>query len=114
MKVRRLSLPTSLPRLDSNSRRDQPVTEMTLAEWRRVLQINLDGVFLGTKYAIRAMQSGNGGTMWHCLLACQPLISAVSICSTRLCHSDVVVVSKPFPMMSKLHKVRKSGPCLIV
>jgi NAD(P)-dependent dehydrogenase (short-subunit alcohol dehydrogenase family) len=25
----------------------RPVTEMTLAEWRRVLQINLDGVFLG-------------------------------------------------------------------
>src|SRR5437660_5214484 len=41
----------------------RPVTEMTLAEWRRVLQINLDGVFLGTKYAIRAMQAGNGGSI---------------------------------------------------
>jgi NAD(P)-dependent dehydrogenase (short-subunit alcohol dehydrogenase family) len=41
----------------------RPVTEMTLAEWRRVLQTNLDGVFLGTKHAIRAMQSGNGGSI---------------------------------------------------
>ncbi len=41
----------------------RPVAEMTFAEWRRVLQINLDGVFLGTKYAIRAMQSGNGGSI---------------------------------------------------
>jgi NAD(P)-dependent dehydrogenase (short-subunit alcohol dehydrogenase family) len=41
----------------------RPVTEMTLAEWRRVMQINLDGVFLGTKYAIRAMQSGSGGSI---------------------------------------------------
>jgi NAD(P)-dependent dehydrogenase (short-subunit alcohol dehydrogenase family) len=41
----------------------RPVTEMTLAEWRRVLQINLDGVFLGTKYAIQAMQRGNGGSI---------------------------------------------------
>ena len=41
----------------------RPVSEMTLAEWRRVLQINLDGVFLGTKYAIRAMQAGNGGSI---------------------------------------------------
>ena len=41
----------------------QPVTEMTISEWRRVLQVNLDGVFLGTKYAIRAMQSGTGGSV---------------------------------------------------
>ena len=39
------------------------VNEMTLAEWRRVLHINLDGVFLGTKYAIRAMRAGNGGSI---------------------------------------------------
>src|SRR5262249_46104601 len=26
----------------------RPVTETTLAEWRRVLAVNLDGVFLGT------------------------------------------------------------------
>jgi NAD(P)-dependent dehydrogenase (short-subunit alcohol dehydrogenase family) len=41
----------------------RPVTEMTLAEWRRVLQINLDGVFLGTKYALRMMQAGNDGSI---------------------------------------------------
>jgi NAD(P)-dependent dehydrogenase (short-subunit alcohol dehydrogenase family) len=41
----------------------RPVTEMSLAEWRRVLQINLDGVFLGTKYALRMMQAGTGGSI---------------------------------------------------
>jgi len=41
----------------------RPVTEMTLADWRRVLQINVDGVFLGTKYALRMMQSGHGGSI---------------------------------------------------
>lgn len=41
----------------------RPVTQMTLAEWRRVLQVNLDGVFLGTKYALRLMQAGNGGSI---------------------------------------------------
>jgi NAD(P)-dependent dehydrogenase (short-subunit alcohol dehydrogenase family) len=41
----------------------QPVGEMSLAEWRRVLAVNLDGVFLGTKYGIRAMQAGNGGSI---------------------------------------------------
>jgi NAD(P)-dependent dehydrogenase (short-subunit alcohol dehydrogenase family) len=30
--------------------------EMTLDDWRRVSSINLDGVFLGTKYAVQAMK----------------------------------------------------------
>jgi NAD(P)-dependent dehydrogenase (short-subunit alcohol dehydrogenase family) len=41
----------------------KPVAEMTLDEWRRVLSVNLDGVFLGTKHAIGAMQSGSGGSI---------------------------------------------------
>jgi 3(or 17)beta-hydroxysteroid dehydrogenase len=38
-----------------------PVTEMTLSEWRRVMAVNLDGVFLGTKHAVLAMRQGQGG-----------------------------------------------------
>jgi len=41
----------------------RPVADMPLAEWRRVMQVNLDGVFLGTKHAIRAMRSGAGGSI---------------------------------------------------
>jgi NAD(P)-dependent dehydrogenase (short-subunit alcohol dehydrogenase family) len=38
-----------------------PVAEMRLEDWRRVMAINLEGVFLGTRSAIRAMrQSGRG------------------------------------------------------
>jgi NAD(P)-dependent dehydrogenase (short-subunit alcohol dehydrogenase family) len=40
----------------------KPIADMTLDEWRRVLSVNLDGVFLGTKYAIRAMK-GRGGSI---------------------------------------------------
>jgi NAD(P)-dependent dehydrogenase (short-subunit alcohol dehydrogenase family) len=40
------------------------VTEMTLAEWREQMAVNLDSVFLGTKHAVRAMrQSGRGGSI---------------------------------------------------
>lgn len=39
----------------------RPATEMTLEEWRRVMAVNLDGVFLGTKHAVRAMRSGGRG-----------------------------------------------------
>jgi NAD(P)-dependent dehydrogenase (short-subunit alcohol dehydrogenase family) len=39
-----------------------PVTDMTLAQWRGLMAINLDGVFLGTKHAVRAMRErGEGG-----------------------------------------------------
>ena len=39
----------------------KPITEMTLAEWRHVIAVNLDSVFLGTSAAIKSMQHrGNG------------------------------------------------------
>jgi NAD(P)-dependent dehydrogenase (short-subunit alcohol dehydrogenase family) len=41
----------------------KPIAETTLAEWRRVLGVNLDGVFLGTRHAIRAMRPAGGGSI---------------------------------------------------
>jgi NAD(P)-dependent dehydrogenase (short-subunit alcohol dehydrogenase family) len=41
-----------------------PLAETTIEEWRRVLAINLDGAFLGTKQAIAAMRS-SGGAIVH-------------------------------------------------
>lgn len=42
----------------------KPVWEMSLEEWRDVHAVNLDGVFLGTKHAIRAMRErGRGGSI---------------------------------------------------
>jgi len=41
-----------------------PLTEMPLAEWRRVLAVNLDGAFLGTQHAVRAMRMA-GGSIVH-------------------------------------------------
>jgi NAD(P)-dependent dehydrogenase (short-subunit alcohol dehydrogenase family) len=38
----------------------KPIAKMTLDDWRRVLAVNLDGVFLGTKYAIDAMRETGG------------------------------------------------------
>lgn len=33
-----------------------PVTEMTLEQWRRVMAVNLDSIFLGTRYALLIMR----------------------------------------------------------
>jgi 3(or 17)beta-hydroxysteroid dehydrogenase len=41
-----------------------PVVDMSLDDWRRVLAVNLDGVFLGTREAVRAMRAvGRGGSI---------------------------------------------------
>jgi len=40
-----------------------PFTELGLAEWRRHLAVNLDGVFMGCRFAMRAMAMSGGGAL---------------------------------------------------
>jgi 3(or 17)beta-hydroxysteroid dehydrogenase len=39
------------------------VEHTTLEEWRRLMSINLDGVFLGTKHAVQTMKANRGGSI---------------------------------------------------
>ena len=39
------------------------VEDTTLDEWRKVQSVNLDGVFLGTKYGIEALRKSGGGSI---------------------------------------------------
>ena len=39
----------------------RPITDMSLADWQRMMHINSDGVFLGTRQAMIAMRGRNGG-----------------------------------------------------
>ena len=41
----------------------KPVTEMSLAEWRQVMAVNVDGVFLAVKHALPLMRKGSGGSI---------------------------------------------------
>jgi 3(or 17)beta-hydroxysteroid dehydrogenase len=41
-----------------------PIDEISLEAWRRVMAINLDGAYLGTRFAVRAMRAaGLGGSI---------------------------------------------------
>ena len=40
-----------------------PIADFSLEDWRRQTAINLDGVFLGTKHAIRQMRGSGGGSI---------------------------------------------------
>jgi NAD(P)-dependent dehydrogenase (short-subunit alcohol dehydrogenase family) len=39
------------------------IEDTSLAEWRRLLSVNLDGVFLGTRSAIEVMKKSGGGSI---------------------------------------------------
>jgi len=39
------------------------IAETSLEEWHRLMSVNLDGVFLGTKYAVKAMKGSGGGSI---------------------------------------------------
>jgi 3(or 17)beta-hydroxysteroid dehydrogenase len=39
------------------------IEDISLEDWRSVLNVNLEGVFLGTKYAIGAMKKSGGGSI---------------------------------------------------
>ena len=39
------------------------IKDISLEEWRQLMSVNLDGVFLGTKHGIRAMRGNGGGSI---------------------------------------------------
>jgi NAD(P)-dependent dehydrogenase (short-subunit alcohol dehydrogenase family) len=42
---------------------DASIEVLTLEQWRKVMCVNLDGVFLGIKYAVGAMKESGGGSI---------------------------------------------------
>ena len=42
---------------------DAAISDLTLEQWRWVMSVNLDGVFLGTKYGAEAMKKSGGGSI---------------------------------------------------
>ena len=58
--------------------------DTTLADWRRMQSVNLDGVFLGTKHAIRAMK-GRGGSIINIssILGIDGLGTAAAYCASK-------------------------------
>ncbi len=66
-----------------------PTAETTLADWRRMLAVNLDSVFLGTKHAIRAMTgkegAGKGGSIINIssILGIDGAATAAAYCASK-------------------------------
>lgn len=45
------------------SSKGQPFDAIPLEEWRRILTVNLEGTFLGTRFAVEAMKQTGGGAI---------------------------------------------------
>ncbi len=69
-----------------------PVAEMSYADWRRVLSVNLDGAFLGTKYGIRAMRTA-GGSIVH-VSSASGVKAAAGACAYSASKAGLCMLSK--------------------
>ena len=63
----------------------RPLTETELAEWRSVMNVNLDGVFLGIKHAVRRMRESSGGSIVvvSSLSGVKPAAGAAAYCASK-------------------------------
>ncbi len=61
----------------------KPVAQSSLDDWRKVLSVNLDGVFLGTKHAIEAMSNGGSIVNVASVSGITPSAGAAAYCASK-------------------------------
>lgn len=61
----------------------KPVAESSLDDWRKVMAVNLDGVFLGTRYAIEAMKTGGSIINVASVSGITPSAGASAYCASK-------------------------------
>lgn len=69
------------------------VEETTLDDWRKTQSVNLDGVFLGTKYGIEAMRQSGGGSIIN-LSSIEGLIGDPDLAAYNASKGGVRIFSK--------------------
>ncbi len=76
----------------------RPVTELSLAEWREQLAVNLDGTFLGTKYAVRTMRLGRRGGSIINVSSVSGLVGSPGTAAYSASKGGVLMLSKAVAM----------------
>lgn len=69
-----------------------PIADLTLADWKRVMSVNLDGAFLGTRAAMRAM-AANGGVIVN-IASVHSFIAAAGTAAYSTSKGGVVMLTK--------------------
>jgi NAD(P)-dependent dehydrogenase (short-subunit alcohol dehydrogenase family) len=61
----------------------KPITETTLDDWRRVLEVNLNGAFLSLKFAAEVMQSGGTVVLVGSVSGIRAAAGAAAYCASK-------------------------------
>jgi NAD(P)-dependent dehydrogenase (short-subunit alcohol dehydrogenase family) len=87
-----------------------PVTEMTEADFDRVLRINLKGTWLGTKYAAQAMEGGGGGSIIN-MSSLAGLVGFPGLSAYCASKSGVVLMTKAAAVELRPANIRVNALC---
>ena len=83
----------------------KPIVDMDLAEWQRVMNVNLASVMLGTKYALRLMIPATSGAIVNVASASgiKAVAGASAYCTSK---AGVIMLTKASALEAAPHNVR--------
>ena len=84
---------------------DKPTHEVTEAEWDQVMNVNVKGVFLCTKYAVPYMKAAGGGSIIN-LSSIYGLVSAPNVPPYHASKGAVRLMSKTDALLYAADKIR--------
>ncbi len=87
-----------------------PLAQMALAQWREVMSVDLDGVFLCTKHAGIAMASGGGGSIIN-IASIKAFGGAPATGHYGAAKAGVVSLTKTAALEFRAHGVRVNAIC---
>lgn len=89
-----------------------PIDEMSFAEWRRVLSVNLDGVFLTLQAAMRAMRNNGGAivlTASAAGLKAESGIAAYGASKAAVIHLGRIAAKEGAPSKIRVNSIAPGG-----
>lgn len=90
--------------------RVSPIVATTFEDWRAVLSVDLDGVFLCTKHAAAAMAASGGGSIVN-IASIKAFGGAPATGSYGVAKAGVVSLTKTVAMEMRDHGVRANAIC---
>ena len=81
------------------------IDDLTLADWNRQIEVNLTSVFLGCKYAMKAMRKGGGGSIVN-LSSVAGLVGIASCVAYGAAKGGVRIMSKSVALEGARDNVR--------